>query len=187
MKTNSLRFILPAVFALVCGSVVSSFAQDAKPQEAKWLTNFKKAAEEAKAENKAILLDFTGSDWCEWCMKMDKETLSQSAFKDYAAKNLVLVEVDFPNNKQQTDEVKKQNEDLKTKYKASGFPTFVLVDADGKVLGSQVGYMEGGPDAFIALLNKWHKPEPNGKTAPASSSSGGDHSADSDFDKFFKK
>jgi thiol-disulfide isomerase/thioredoxin len=61
-----------------------------------WLDDLEKAKTQAKAENKKILLDFTGSDWCGWCKKLDKEVFSQQAWKEYAAKHLVLVEVDFP-------------------------------------------------------------------------------------------
>ena len=65
----------------------------------------------------------------------------------------MLVEVDFPNTKQLSDEVKKQNEGLKKKFEATGFPTFILLDKDGKELGRQRGYLEGGPSAFIAKLD----------------------------------
>jgi protein disulfide-isomerase len=133
--------------------------------------------EQAKTENKPILLDFTGSDWCGWCMKMKKESLDTPIFKHYAEKNLVLVEVDFPHSKPQPENVKKQNKELSQKYGANGFPTFVLVDKYAKELGRQAGYLEGGPTAFIAKLNTFYKPAPN-----TTKSSGG-----SDFDKFFKK
>ncbi|PYJ79281.1 MAG: thioredoxin family protein, partial [Verrucomicrobia bacterium] len=78
--------------------------------ESDWLNDYKKAQQEAKASNKFLLLDFTGSDWCGWCKKFDKEILSQSQFKDYARENLVLVELDFPRAKQQSPELRKQNQ-----------------------------------------------------------------------------
>ena len=61
-----------------------------------WETNFKKALARAKAENKYVLLNFSGSDWCGWCTKLDKEVFSRQAFKDYARENLILVLLDFP-------------------------------------------------------------------------------------------
>jgi len=134
-------------------SVGAAFAQ-----EGHWMTDYEKALEKAKTENKSVLLDFTGSDWCGWCIKMSKEVLQTPAFKDYAAKNLVLVEVDFPQSKFQTKKVKDQNEGLKTQFKTDGYPTFVVVDKDGKELGRQVGYLEGGPTAFIAKLDSFKKP-----------------------------
>lgn len=77
-----------------------------------WQTDFTAAQTAAKKDGRAILLDFTGSDWCGWCIKMKKDSLDQKAFQEFADKKLMLVEVDFPNNKKQTDEVKKQNEGL---------------------------------------------------------------------------
>ena len=150
MKTS--RYSLIASLCLLIGLQGLASAQDAQ-----WLTNYDKAVAQAKAENKMVLMDFTGSDWCPWCIKMDKEVLNTKEFKDYADKNLVLVEVDFPNSKPQTDEVKKQNGGLKDKYNADGFPTFIVVDTDGKELGRQVGYLEGGPSAFIAKLATFKK------------------------------
>ena len=128
-----------------------------RAEGAAWLTDYDKAIAQAKAENKAVLLDFTGSDWCGYCIKMVKETLSKKEFTEYAAKNLVLVEVDFPNNKPQTDVVKKQNEELQKKFGVQGYPTFLLLDKNGKELGRQRGYLEGGPSAFMAKLNGFKK------------------------------
>ena len=126
-------------------------------QETRWLSDYNKAVEQAKTENKSLLMDFTGSDWCPWCMRMDKEVLQTKAFKDYAAKNLVLMLVDFPQSKQLSQKVQDQNAELQKKYGADGFPTFILVGKDGKVLGEQVGYLEGGPSAFIAKLDGMKK------------------------------
>ena len=120
-----------------------------------WLTDFKAAQAAAEKDNKAILIDFTGSDWCSWCIKMKKESLDKPAFTEFAKKQLILVEADFPNSKPQTDAEKAQNKELQKKYKVSGYPTFVLVDAKGKELGRQEGYLEGGPDKFNAAIKGW--------------------------------
>lgn len=123
-----------------------------------WGTDIEAAKALAKKQGQPILLDFTGSDWCGWCIKMKKESLDQQAFKDFAAKNVVLVEVDFPSKKKSLPEAtQKQNEALKNQYKVSGFPTFVLIDADGRELGRQVGYLKGGPEAFVAKIGEWKK------------------------------
>ncbi|MEY3536178.1 MAG: hypothetical protein RLZZ582_1754 [Verrucomicrobiota bacterium] len=122
-----------------------------------WQTDFAAAQTSAKKDSKAILLDFTGSDWCGWCIKMKKDSLDQKAFQEFADKKLVLVEVDFPNGKKQTDAVKKQNDDLQKKYNVEGYPTFVLVDGDGKELGRHVGYLKGGPSAFVEKIEGWTK------------------------------
>ena len=123
-----------------------------------WLTDFAKAQAAAKKENKLILMDFTGSDWCGWCIKLKKEVFDTKDFNDYAKKNLVLVEVDFPSKKKLSDEQKKANEELKNKFSASrGFPTIVVTDGDGKEVWRQIGYMEGGPKAWIAKLDSVKK------------------------------
>jgi len=118
-----------------------------------WQTDYKAALEQASKENKAVLLDFTGSDWCGWCIKMDKETFSQADFKKFAEKNLVLVELDFPRSKPQSAEVKKQNSELQAKYGIEGYPTLVLLDSKGKEL-ARANYVEGGPKAFADWVEK---------------------------------
>ena len=86
--------LLTLVSITFLGLVATAFAGDG------WLTDFEAAKAKAKAENKPMLLDFTGSDWCGWCVKLDKEVFSKAAFKDYADAELVLVEIDFPRNKE---------------------------------------------------------------------------------------
>src|SRR4051794_6951886 len=87
--------------AIVLGLALVAFVSAASADEKSgWLTNFKQAQEEAKSSKKLILLNFTGSDWCGWCIKLDREVFSKPAFKEYASKNLVLMEADFPRGKQ---------------------------------------------------------------------------------------
>jgi protein disulfide-isomerase len=123
--------------------------------EAGWLTDLSKAETQAKSENKIVLMDFTGSDWCEWCIKFKKDVLDTDEFQTYAAKNVVLVELDFPNKKAQSDDLKKANAALKDKYNIEGFPTLIALDQNGKEIGRQMGYEEGGAKAFIAKLEKY--------------------------------
>jgi len=118
-----------------------------------WGDNYNAALATAAKEHKNVLLDFTGSDWCGWCIRLKKETFDQPAFKDYADKNLVLVEVDFPQGKSQSPEVKKQNNRLQEQYQVQGFPTLVLLDPQGKVIKQQSGYIPGGPKGFINWVN----------------------------------
>jgi len=121
-----------------------------------WLTDYKKAQQEAKTSNRLLLVDFTGSDWCGWCIKLDREVFSKAEFKDYASKNLVLMEVDFPRAKAQTVGVKKQNQELAQQYQIQGFPTILVLNGDGQKIG-ELGYMEGGAATFIAELEKLRK------------------------------
>jgi thioredoxin-related protein len=124
--------------------------------EANWLTDFEKAQAEAKAQHKLLLLDFTGSDWCGWCKILQKEVFSQPEFQEYAAKNLVLMTIDFPRAKPLSAEVRKQNQTLAQRFEIRGFPTIVVLDSDGKPIG-MLGYQPGGPQAFIKELNQLPK------------------------------
>lgn len=125
----------------------------ASAADLQWTTDLPKAQAQAKAENKLVLVDFTGSDWCGWCIKLNKDVFSQTEFKDYAQKNLILVELDFPSKKPQSAALKKANQELKKKYSVSGFPTIVVLNGEGKEVWKQVGYLSGGPKAFIGKLD----------------------------------
>ena len=125
--------------------------------EATWLTDLPKAQAQAKSENKIVLMDFTGSDWCGWCIKFRKDVLDTEEFKAYAAKNVVLVELDYPHKKAQADDLKKANKALQAQYKINGFPSLVVLDKNGKEIGRQEGYAKGGPKAFIAKLEEFKK------------------------------
>ena len=146
------RQLLAAV-ALMAGIGLQAMAADLN-----WGTDLPKALAQAKAEKKMILLDFTGSDWCSWCIKFDKDTLATDTFAAYAKTHLELVVVDYPRAKPQSDALKAANKALGAKYKVDGYPTFVVLNAEGKEIGRQVGYAPGGPDAFIAKLEKFNKP-----------------------------
>jgi protein disulfide-isomerase len=123
------------------------------PGELKWFTSFDQAQAEAEKSGKPILADFTGSDWCPWCMKLRQEVFDTKQFKEWAAKSVVLIEVDFPRNKPQDDATKKANQALAAKYGIRGYPTVVFLTADGKVLG-QSGYQAGGPVAWTTNAQK---------------------------------
>lgn len=122
-----------------------------------WTDDFPAAQARARKESKPLLLDFTGSDWCAGCIRMRKGILEKKEFADFASTNLVLVEVDFPEKKAQSDALKKQNEELEKRYKVGGYPAFVLVDAEGKELGRFEGMFDGGPAGFIAKIQEWKK------------------------------
>jgi len=116
-----------------------------------WETDFAKASEAAKKDGKCMLLDFTGSDWCGWCIKLDKEVFQKTEFKDYAEKYLVLVQLDFPRTKPQSDELKAQNAKLAAKYKIEGYPTILILSPEGKLVG-QTGYKSGGAEKYVEHL-----------------------------------
>jgi uncharacterized protein YyaL (SSP411 family) len=122
-----------------------------------WQTDVPKAQAQAKKENKLVLLDFTGSDWCGWCIKLNHDTFSKPEWADFAKKNLVSVEVDFPQAKEQSESLKKANEALQKKYNVEGFPTIIVMKPDGTVVWKQEGYLAGGPKAMIAEIEKAKK------------------------------
>ncbi len=122
-----------------------------------WSDNYEKAVAQAKAEKKLLLAEFTGSDWCPPCKKQAAEVFGKPEFKDYAAKNLVLVELDFPKSKTLTDEVKAQNKALQEKFAVRGYPTVIMLDGEGKELARWVGYSSGGPAEMIAKIDALKK------------------------------
>lgn len=124
---------------------------------ADWLTDFPKAQAQAKAEKKLLLLDFTGSDWCPPCKALAKNVFAKPEFAAYAQTNLVLVEVDFPNSKPQSAELKKANEALQEKFKIESYPTVIVLDAEGKQLYRKSGYGGTTVKDYIAELEKLKK------------------------------
>jgi uncharacterized protein YyaL (SSP411 family) len=119
-----------------------------------WITSVPDATAQAKKESKLVFLNFTGSDWCEWCHVLDTNIFTKPEFADYAKKNLVLVTLDFPATKKLDTNLVAANDALKTKYKVEGFPTLVAIKPDGTVVWNHLGYLEGGPKALIAEIEK---------------------------------
>ncbi|HSI82943.1 MAG: thioredoxin family protein [Candidatus Methylacidiphilales bacterium] len=142
---------LASILAAVCVLLVSlaSFAHAGEG----WIEDFEQAKKLAKEQNKLILADFTGSDWCGWCIKLDKEVFSRPAFQSYVKDKYVLLKLDYPRKSTQSDEIKKQNKELGRTYAIRGYPTVLILDAEGNKKG-QLGYVEGGPSKFNAELAK---------------------------------
>jgi len=141
------------LFAAAVSLVFAAFAR----AESDWQHDYTKAQEDAKANHKLLFLNFTGSDWCGWCIKLDKDIFSQQQFKNYAHDNLVLVELDFPRKKSQATEERKQNMQLAQQYEVLGFPTIVVLNSNGQKVWQFDGYFPGGLEAFIAQLQKLPK------------------------------
>jgi thioredoxin-related protein len=120
----------------------------------KWYTDLDEAKAVAVKENKPLLVDFTGSDWCGYCIKLHAEVFDKPEFEAFA-KNYVLVELDFPNKKPQPAEEKAKNKATQAKFAVSGFPTVLLIDAkSGEAYGRQSGYGPGtGPKAYLEKLS----------------------------------
>src|SRR5271157_1291966 len=128
----------------VIGLLAAGVWWQAGAGEIKWLTDVPEAQAEAQKEQKLVLMDFTGSDWCPWCIKLQKEIFNTPEFAAYAEKNLVTVIVDFPEHKAQSADLRKANLQLKAKYRVHGYPTMIVLDSAGKQIG-ELGYHAGGP------------------------------------------
>ena len=145
----------PAVHGLDMTRPAEARPVGTDPAEGVWRNYYSGELKQAEAEGKLVLLDFTGSDWCPWCIKFDRDVLSTSKFAAYAGQKLELVKVDFPHHAPLPEEQRRANEALQKQFGVNGFPTYVLLNSAGKELGRQVGYKKGGPDAFIAELEKF--------------------------------
>jgi len=153
-KLSSVLMLCAAAFVVLpLGRLLakdSDSTPDASPATT-WSTSYAEALTTAKAENRRILIDFSGSDWCHWCKVMDEEVLSKQAFKDYADKHLVLLLADTP-RKSLPEELTRQNDALKRRFHIDGFPTFLVLDSEGNELDRRSGYVRGGPSNFISFL-----------------------------------
>ncbi len=118
-----------------------------------WLTDFKKAQAQSLKDKKPMLVNFTGSDWCGWCIKLDREVFSKKEFQKWAKENVILVKLDFPRKSKQTAAEKKANRALANKYGVRGYPTILFINGKGEAVGKS-GYMKGGPSAWTKSASK---------------------------------
>lgn len=130
---------------------VAAFAGDLN-----WYTDMETAKTAAKDQGKTMLLNFTGSDWCGWCKRLNREVFSKEEFKKFADENLILVMLDFPKYKKQSDQTRRANQTVLEKYGVRGFPTILLVNADEKLL-LQTGYRRGGVTSYVEHLTPYTK------------------------------
>ena len=129
-------------------------------QELSWETDMTKAVERAEKEHKVIMLFFTGSDWCGWCVRLQNEVFKQVDFKSWAQEKVVLVELDFPRNTPQSESIKNQNVTLSQMFEIKGYPTvwFVKPSKSGEKINLEkigsTGYVAGGPGAWLLGANQ---------------------------------
>lgn len=140
--------------------VSQTYAQttEAKAEKITWYTDMAQAIQASKQTGKPIMLFFTGSDWCGWCKRLQNEVFYKQAFIDWANKDVIAVEVDFPRAVQLEQALKDQNNRLQQLFRVSGYPTVVFVtasdpDASGNINLTELGrsgYLSGGPENWIA-------------------------------------
>jgi thioredoxin-related protein len=150
-KTLTITLVAAAVFAVACNKAQTAGTPADSAAPDLWTTNAPTALEQAKSEGKLVLMNFTGSDWCIWCKRLDGEVFSTKEFQSYAKENLVLLKLDFPNRSQQPQWEVEQNQKLAEQYNVEGFPTIVVLNADGEEV-ARLGYQRGGPEAWLKQL-----------------------------------
>lgn len=141
--------------------LIGLYTVQAQESELTWHTNFEKAMQLSVKEKKPLMLFFTGSDWCGWCIRLQKEVFHKSEFVAWAKDKVILVELDFPRKKQLEPSMQQQNYGLQNALQVRGYPTIWFVNAekkdDGKINLSQLGstgYVAGGPEAWLTGANQ---------------------------------
>ncbi len=136
---------------VVMSLILCVFISVANASEKDWNNDLDLALKKAQKSKKAVLVDFTGSDWCTWCIRLHEEVFAKPEFNKWAKNNLELVVLDFPQNKPQNEDLKKKNHELAEIYGVRGFPTVLILDSNGKLIG-RTGYLAGGVKSYIKHL-----------------------------------
>lgn len=144
-----LRYLTCALLGLVL------LTANGRAEGAKWFADYDKAVAQAKAEGKDLLVDFTGSDWCSFCIKLHKEVFDQAQWSEAVSKDYVLVALDFPRGNAAKGRVPnpERNAQLKQLHQVTGFPTVLLMSAEGDLFG-RLGYKVGGPKNYLRLMRQ---------------------------------
>ena len=160
-----MKITLVALCVVLFGTLLSGAAASTS-----WETDYEAALEKAKKENRFLLVDFSGSDWCGWCIRLQKEVFSERDFKEYAEQALVCVLIDSPRRKELPADLQAQNTRLKQQFQVRGFPTVLILNPDGEPVG-RTGYRKGGPEEYVthlkAFIDLHRKDYPMQDAAPA--------------------
>lgn len=148
MKKFSLFLIL-----LMFTASLSVNAADNRTGRIKWLTNYDEAVQLSSKTSKPIILFFTGSDWCSWCMKLEDEALNTAEFADAAGEKFIFVKLDFPINRPLPADLTQQNKRLQKQFSVNGYPTIVVIDSQQHQIGTS-GYRPGGGKQYAQQLIK---------------------------------
>ena len=147
MKKKWIAFLLVTIIVHVACSGESS-GESSSESGLTWNDNFEVATAQAKAQNKYMFLNFSGSDWCIWCKRLDEQVLSKPAFQEYAKENLIMMVADFPRDFELPKKLEEQNQSLALKYDIEGFPTVIILDPDNNVAGV-TGFRYGGAESYV--------------------------------------
>ena len=147
LKTRKMKNIF-----IICSFLFCTLSLSAQEKNDAWYVNFDEAAKLSMKTNKPILANFTGSDWCGWCIRLKKGVFSKDEFKDWAEENFVLLEADFPRGQPTLGDAKEIKKRVGGDVR--GYPTILFLDAEGKVKGKS-GYMKGGPASWVKNADKF--------------------------------
>ncbi|MEM0896329.1 MAG: thioredoxin family protein [Verrucomicrobiota bacterium] len=151
----SLITILAVLAAALTLQARNDSTRDAATQgQLGWFTDYAAAKAKANELNRPLLINFTGSDWCHACVELERNVFTKSDFKKFAAENVVLLKIDFPARKKQSEALQSQNAALERAYRIQGFPTVVLADEQGREKGRVLGLRPGGASGYVSHLKK---------------------------------
>lgn len=144
------NLVIVAFMTILCCSFTVEAAQT---NSITWTTNYEEATVQARNSNKPLFLFFTGSDWCTWCQKLEKEVLDTQEFAREAGNKFIFVRIDTPFNNPLPKKLTDQNTILKKRFDIRSFPTVVILNSQEKQIGT-TGYRQGGPKAYVQHLDK---------------------------------
>ena len=151
------KFVSILFLAIIVGA-----AANAQHSKLKWETDMMTAVNDAVKSDRPVLLFFTGSDWCGWCKRLQREVFFTPEFEKWADENVVLMELDFPRRTPISQELREQNGQLQQMFGVRGYPTIWFVNPTVNSETNQVnfarigktGYVAGGPSAWIGTADK---------------------------------
>jgi len=149
---TTLRAASAAFFALGTAGLAAAAPAPVVGAGDGWYADYDEALSHARETGKPMIVDFTGSDWCGWCIRLDEEVFSTDVFKA-AADQYVLCALDFPNGEEAKAAVPnpERNEELSEEFGIQGFPTILVLTSEGELL-ARTGYQAGGPEAYLEHL-----------------------------------
>lgn len=145
---------------IICLFVFFGIFQVVSAQELTWHTDINKAIELSTKENKPLFLFFTGSDWCGWCIRLQKEVFLKPEFATWANKNVILVELDYPRKTALEPSLKAQNDEMQKIFGITGYPTVWFVKPEKSPNGinlqqmGKMGYLAGGTPSWLMAADR---------------------------------
>lgn len=130
---------------------ISSFISFAQKSEVFIKEDWNKALELAKISNKPIVVDFY-TEWCGWCVEMDKKTFQDSMIENRLTNEFIAVKLDAERG---------IGREVAMKYRIHSFPTIGYFQSNGKLIKKIPGFKEPSNfnedlDFIISYVNSEH-------------------------------